>query len=107
YALNLARSELGKLPLYIVGRRLTVSQMSDMIATIADEHGVPGVAIIDTVNKVKGVRSSLRSREGMTRTSEQLEELKTEHGWMVARLLQHKVDRTLGHSPAAQYVRPK
>lgn len=106
YALNLARSELGKLPLYIVGRRLTMSQVSDMIAAVSDEHGVPGVAIIDTVNKVKGVRSSLGSREGMTRTSEQAEEIKTEHGWMVVGLFQHLVDRQLGHSPMAKDVRP-
>lgn len=106
YALNVARQAIGRLPLYIVGRRLSVSQMSDIVATVADEHGVEGVAIVDTVNKVKGVRSSLGSREGMTRTSEQLEEMKTEHGWLVVGLFQHRVDRTLGNSPMAKDVRP-
>lgn len=75
-----------------------VRRMADMLGY---KYHSPGVVIIDTVNKMKGVNLKGQGgrTEGLTNVSEELDSIKLD-GHLVIGILQHKIDRTGARKPA-------
>lgn len=88
-----ALSDLATCPLYFVGERVGVMEISNEAERLAQKHRGRGIVIVDTVNKLRGVLGSrVGEYEGLSGVSSALDALK-QRGDLIIGLLQHRLER--------------